>query len=64
MLVTCRDIAPARLPPMGWSTWLTCEDPQTECGHDVCNEKEVKANAQAMIDKGMHKLGWRFVAYY
>eukprot|EP01062_Namystynia_karyoxenos_P058313 TRINITY_DN49878_c0_g1_i1.p1 TRINITY_DN49878_c0_g1~~TRINITY_DN49878_c0_g1_i1.p1 ORF type:complete len:410 (+),score=114.46 TRINITY_DN49878_c0_g1_i1:77-1306(+) len=48
-----------RRPPLGWNTWETCGDAQ--CTHDACTEAEVKRNAQAMLDSGMHDLGWRYV---
>jgi len=50
----------ARKPPLGWSTWLTCEDDK-ECGHDVCNEAEVKASALALQSNGMQALGWHYI---
>ena len=32
----------ALTPPLGWSTWLTCEaGGGGVCVHDYCNEKEV-----------------------
>ena len=46
-------------PPLGWSTWLTCGD--EACGHDVCNEAEVKSAATAMASNGMRDLGWQYV---
>ena len=54
----------ARTPPLGWSSWLTCEEPApngTKCGHDVCNEAEVKESALAMAANGMQKLGWKYL---
>ena len=50
----------ARKPPLGWSTWLTCEDDK-DCGHDVCNEAEVKASALALQTNGMQALGWHYI---
>jgi len=50
----------AKTPPLGWSSWLTCEDGD-ECGHDVCNEEEVKSSALAMQSNGMHALGWKYM---
>jgi len=49
----------ARAPPLGWSTWQTCGD--AACGHDVCNEAEVKAAAVALNDTGMQALGYNYV---
>ena len=49
----------ARTPPLGWSTWQTCGD--AACGHDVCNEAEVKAAAVALNSSGMQKLGYTYV---
>ena len=51
----------ARTPPLGWSTWLTCQFPGKECGHDVCNEAEVKQAAQSLNSSGMEALGWNYV---
>ena len=48
-----------RVPPLGWSSWLTCGD--EPCGHDVCNEQEVRAAATAMMSNGMHAIGWNYV---
>lgn len=49
----------ARTPPLGWSTWQTCGD--TACGHDVCNEAEVKSAAIALNSSGMQALGYNYV---
>lgn len=38
---------------------MTCGD--ASCGHDVCNEDEVKAAAQAMAANGMQALGYNYV---
>ena len=39
----------ARTPPLGWSTWLTCEaGGGGVCVHDFCDEKEVKGAASAI----------------
>ena len=46
-------------PPLGWNTWMTCGDPG--CGHDVCNEAEVKGAATAMAANGMQALGYTYV---
>ena len=46
-------------PPLGWNTWTTCGEPT--CGHDVCNEAEVKSVALAMQSNGMQELGWNYV---
>ena len=46
-------------PPLGWNTWKTCGD--EGCTHDYCDENEVKANAQAMVDSGMTALGFNYV---
>ena len=49
----------ARTPPLGWNTWKTCGE--ETCGHDVCNEREVKAAAEAMLSNGMHDLGYNYI---
>ena len=49
----------ARAPPLGWSTWETCAGP--DCAHDVCNEQEVDAAADALVSSGLHALGWKHV---
>ena len=46
-----------RVAPMGWNTWCT----QGDCGLDVCNEAEIKRVARAMMDNGMHAVGYRFI---
>lgn len=48
-----------RRPPLGWNTWKTCGE--NTCGHDVCNEQEVKSVAQAMLTNGMTALGYDYV---
>lgn len=48
-----------RTPPLGWNTWKTCGE--ATCGHDVCNEGEVKSAANAMLENGMHALGYNYV---
>jgi alpha-galactosidase len=48
-----------RTPPLGWSTWLTCED--AACTHDYCDENEVKSAATAMQTSGMQEIGWNYV---
>mmetsp|Transcript_10672 Transcript_10672/g.13266 ORF Transcript_10672/g.13266 Transcript_10672/m.13266 type:complete len:440 (+) Transcript_10672:297-1616(+) len=45
------------LPAMGWNSW--CSD--WFCGSDVCSYTEVITVAQAMIDNGMHELGWNYL---
>ena len=49
----------ARTPPLGWNSWVTCED--KECTHDFCNEEEVKSVATAMQINGMQTLGYNYV---
>ena len=52
----------ASTPPLGWSSWLTCEPGGGgTCVHDFCNEGEVKAAAEAMQANGMQALGWRYI---
>lgn len=47
-----------RLPPMGWNTWCTDD----ACGLvDKCTESEIRSVARAMIDNGMHKLGYQWI---
>jgi len=53
------DNGAGKTPPLGWNTWKTCGDPT--CGHDICNEAEIKSVAQAMQDNGMQSLGWNYV---
>jgi len=49
----------ALLPPMGWSTW--CTDDIIECYDDFCNEDEIKAIGDAMVQNGMAALGYTYV---
>lgn len=45
-------------PPMGWNTWCTDD----VCGLiDKCTEALVKQQAQAMVDSGMHTLGYQYI---
>jgi alpha-galactosidase len=48
-----------RTPPLGWNTWKTCGE--ESCGHDICNEAEIKSVAMAMIQNGMQDLGYNYV---
>ena len=50
-----------RTPVLGWNTWMTCAPGDALCGHDVCNEAEVRAAAQAMKANGMQALGFNYV---
>ena len=58
-LATAVDNGLARTPPLGWNSWVTCED--EGCTHDFCNEAEVKSVATAMQDNGMQALGYTYV---
>ena len=53
------DNGAGRTPPLGWNSWKTCGEPT--CGHDICNEAEVKSVATAMQENGMQSLGWNYV---
>ena len=45
-------------PPMGWSTWCTDD----ACGLlDICTEREIKKRADAMVEQGMDKLGYKWL---
>ena len=45
-------------PPMGWSTWCTDD----LCGlRDKCSEHEVKKRADAMVEQGMDKFGYKWI---
>jgi alpha-galactosidase len=48
-----------RTPPLGWNTWKTCGE--KTCGHDICNEAEIKSVAIAMKNNGMYELGYNYV---
>eukprot|EP00117_Sycon_ciliatum_P025328 scpid76498/ scgid21046/ Alpha-galactosidase; Alpha-D-galactoside galactohydrolase; Melibiase len=45
------------VPPMGWNTWCT----QGHCGLDVCNDMEVRAIADAMVDNGLKDVGFQYI---
>ncbi len=48
----------AELPPMGWNTWCTDD----ACGLiDRCSSKLAMSIADAIVDTGLDKLGYRFV---
>ena len=55
-----------RLPPMGWNSWCTGSTLQPSVcnlvGKDPCSETEVKGIADAIVEQGMDKLGYRYVA--
>eukprot|EP00605_Chrysophyceae_sp_TOSAG23-4_P001640 GSChrysophyteH1.ASY1.ANO1.1801.1 assembled CDS len=45
-------------PPMGWSTWCTDDI----CGLlDICTEREIMKRADAMVEQGMDKLGYKWL---
>ena len=46
-------------PPLGWNTWKTCGEPT--CGHDICNEAEIKSVANAMATNGLQELGYNYI---
>jgi len=50
-------------PPLGWNTWCTLSDCHNGDNKyfDRCNEWEIKEIAQAMLDSGLHKLGFEYV---
>jgi len=43
----------AATPPMGWSSWNCC--------HANITDGIIRANAKALVDAGLHRLGYRFV---
>lgn len=45
------------LPPLGWNTWCT----MGTCGRDYCDEKEVRAAADAMVSNGMKDAGFNYI---
>ena len=48
-----------KTPPLGWNTWKTCGEPT--CGHDICNEAEIKSVANAMATNGLQELGYNYI---
>jgi alpha-galactosidase len=48
---------------LGWNTWCTLSDCHNGDNNyfDRCNEWEVKEIGQAMIDSGMHAVGFEYV---
>eukprot|EP00041_Stephanoeca_diplocostata_P029399 m.867086 g.867086 ORF g.867086 m.867086 type:complete len:434 (-) comp23554_c2_seq1:48-1349(-) len=48
-------------PPMGWNSWCT-DSICNAFGDDPCTEKLVKSVADSIIDQGMDKLGYNYVA--
>jgi len=42
---------------MGWNTWCTLGN----CGRDYCDEEEVRAVADAMVESGMASVGFEYV---
>ena len=57
--VAAMDNGVGRTPPLGWNTWKTCGE--ETCGHDICNEAEVKSVASAMLNNGMASLGYEYI---
>jgi alpha-galactosidase len=53
------DNGAGKTPPLGWNSWVTCGE--ATCGHDICNEAEVKSVAQSMQANGMQTLGWNYI---
>ena len=56
-----------RTPPMGWNSWCTgggTFDPSlcNLLGRDPCSEEEVKSTADAIVNQGMDKLGYKYIA--
>eukprot|EP00937_MAST-01D_sp_MAST-1D-sp2_P000224 g224.t1 len=53
----------SRKPALGWNTWCTLSDCHNGDNKyfDRCNEFEVMSIADAMIDSGMHELGFNHV---
>ena len=55
-----------RLPPMGWNSWCTSEGAfqPSVCnlvGKDPCSDKQVRSVANAIVDEGMDKLGYKYL---
>ena len=47
----------ARKPPLGWQTWCSAG----VCGTDHCFDYQIKDTAKAMVDNGMHALGYEWI---
>ena len=58
-IVHALDNGVGKTPPLGWNSWKTCGE--ESCGHDICNENEIKSIANAMVDNGMQALGYDYV---
>lgn len=52
-----------RKPALGWNTWCTLSDCHNGDNKyfDRCNEWEIREIAQAMIDSGLHDVGFEYV---
>mmetsp|Transcript_4138 Transcript_4138/g.4548 ORF Transcript_4138/g.4548 Transcript_4138/m.4548 type:complete len:416 (-) Transcript_4138:105-1352(-) len=61
----CSDNGLGATPPMGWNTWCTMGSCYQHGGssklHDVCYESEIKSVATAMLNNGMHELGYEYI---
>ena len=49
----------ARLPTMGWSSWIALGPPGSAPVFDYCDEASVKAAADAFIALGLYDAGYR-----
>ena len=48
-----------RVPLMGWNTWCTAGS----CARDVCNDEEILEVAHALLDSGLHSIGYRNIGF-
>jgi len=53
--------SPARLPPMGWSSWIALGPGATPPIFDYCDEQSVKNSIDAFVELGFPELGWKHI---
>ena len=49
----------ARLPTLGWSSWIALGPPGSAPVFDYCDESSVKASADAFVSLGLYDAGYR-----
>ena len=49
----------ARLPTLGWSSWIALGPPGSAPVFDYCDEASVKASADAFVSLGLYDAGYR-----
>lgn len=53
--------SPARLPPLGWSSWIALGPPGSPPIFDYCDEFSVKASIDAFVALGFPEAGYKHI---